>query len=223
MVGFRVAVDESEDEVGLPNLDDFPPLTSQLSTSAPAVPVWPADVGEGTWALPNQTILPEDSRPRPALPEVRLSKAPPLRLHKQFRSVDKIWTVVVDKHLIHQSKIPWSTYRENAPMQIRRPSLRNDSSLLASSDSRATRNLSSRPSFRDQHDAAAAGPRTDGLGKGMRNGNADSLGGSTSSSSGGALDCIASIATPIRQKQSCSSDQFTVRCMVGDGSLSALV
>lgn len=54
----------------MPSLDEFPALTSPLSASAPAVPVWPADVGEGTWALPNQTILPEDSRPRPALPEV---------------------------------------------------------------------------------------------------------------------------------------------------------
>lgn len=54
----------------MPNLDEFPPLSSQLSSSAPAVPVWPADVGEGTWALPNQAILPEDSRPRPTLPEV---------------------------------------------------------------------------------------------------------------------------------------------------------
>lgn len=37
-------------------------------------------------------------------------------------------------------------------LQVRRPSMRNDSSLLASSDCRATHNLSSRPSFRERQD-----------------------------------------------------------------------
>lgn len=83
-----------EEEIDLPSLEDFPPLTNQLSSSAPALPVWPADVGEGPWALPNQSILPEDSRPRPSLPEVHTShdltlplgvlKFLPLESHEAF-------------------------------------------------------------------------------------------------------------------------------------------
>lgn len=67
-----------EDE--LPDIDDFPVTTPQLSTSAPPAPAapWAADIGEGSLALPNQAILPEDSRPRRVLPEV---PPPPLPLH----------------------------------------------------------------------------------------------------------------------------------------------
>ena len=55
-----------------PQLPQLAPLSSQLSGSAPAVPasVWPSGRGEGALALPNQAILPEDSRPLHVVPEV---------------------------------------------------------------------------------------------------------------------------------------------------------
>ena len=64
------SIAEDASEAQLPQLA---PLLTQLSVSAPAVPasVWPSGLGEGALALPNQAILPEDSRPLHVVPEVR--------------------------------------------------------------------------------------------------------------------------------------------------------
>ena len=66
------------EEASEPQLPQLAPLSAQLSVSAPAVPasVWPSGLGEGALALPNQAILPEDSRPLHVVPEVSRYCAP---------------------------------------------------------------------------------------------------------------------------------------------------
>jgi hypothetical protein len=67
-------------EDDLPDINDFPVITPQLSSSAPLdVTPWSSNqVGDGSLALPNQAILPEDSRPRRVIPEVSLIQLSPL-------------------------------------------------------------------------------------------------------------------------------------------------
>lgn len=56
-----------------PDHPNLLPLESLLSSSAPATAaVWPLEIGEGSLALPNQAILPEDSRCTTAVPKVTL-------------------------------------------------------------------------------------------------------------------------------------------------------
>lgn len=62
---------------GLPDLP-ISVANARLSASAPTTaPLWPPGLGEGgALALPNQGILPEDSRPSRGIPEVLANPGP---------------------------------------------------------------------------------------------------------------------------------------------------